>query len=193
MNFLAHAYLSFENPELMVGNFIADFVKGNNYLDYPGPIQQGILLHREIDQFTDRHHQVRIGKRRLYAQYSHYAGVIIDMYFDHFLAANFYRFHTTNLKSFAANVYKTVGDYHQLPPQAERILYHMSRGNWLCSYAQIKGVEMALKGISGRTRFKSGMEKAGQTLRSDYRAFHLDFMIFFPSVVNFAKRQIADQ
>lgn len=190
MNFLAHAYLSFNNPELMVGNFIADFVKGNKYQDYPEPIQQGILLHREIDQFTDQHQQVQVCKRRLYPKYSHYSGVIVDMYFDHFLAANFFKFHTASLKSFTEQVYHTVGQYQPLPEKAERILYYMSKGNWLYSYAHIAGIEKALQGISRRTRFDSGMEKAGQTLRLDYRSFHKDFMIFFPNIVTYTKRQI---
>ena len=88
MNFLAHAVLSFENPELMVGNFIADFVKGNDYLQYQDPVKRGILLHRDIDQFTDQHPTVRLSKSRLYDAFGHYAGVIVDMYYDHFLAAN---------------------------------------------------------------------------------------------------------
>ena len=190
MNFLAHAYLSFDNPDLMVGNFIADFVKGNNHLLHPEPIKNGILLHRDIDQFTDLHQQVRISKRRLYQHYSHYAGVIVDMYFDHFLAANFYKFSNSSLEGFTQYVYQTVRQYHALPEKAEKMLHYMSRGNWLLSYAKIKGIERALQGISQRTRFNSGLEQAGQTLRIDYRSFHEDFMIFFPDVVSYAKQQI---
>ena len=74
MNFLAHAVLSFERPEIMVGNFIADFVKGNAYLEYPQSVRNGIMLHREIDKFTDQHPQVKKSKKRLYKQFSHYSG-----------------------------------------------------------------------------------------------------------------------
>ena len=191
MNFLAHAYLSFENPDLMVGNFMADFVKGSDYNQYPEPVKQGILLHRAIDYFTDQHQQVRESKSRLYEQYSHYAGVIVDMYYDHFLAANFHHFHQTPLITFTSQVYGTVRNHpSRLPEKAERILYYMSRGNWLLSYARIKGIEQALKGVSQRTRFNSGLEQAGHTLRLNYRSFHQDFMIFFPKAITFAKEQI---
>ena len=192
MNFLAHAYLSFDDPYLMVGNFIADFVKGNDYQNYPEPLKRGILLHRNIDHFTDQHWLVRKSKRKLYNQYSHYAGVIVDMYYDHYLAANFFKFHPRSLESFSKLVYKTMSDHQDyLPQKAERILYYMSRGNWLLSYSQIMGIEQALKGIGQRTRFESGMENAGHTLRSNYRSFYQDFMIFFPKVISFAKEQIS--
>jgi len=193
MNFLAHAYLSFNNPDIMAGNFIADFVKGSDYNQYPEAMKQGILLHRDIDHFTDQHEQVRESKSRLYGQYRHYAAVIVDMYYDHFLAANFHYFHHTPLPRFTHNVYETVSTYRdKLPEKAERILYYMSRGNWLLSYARIKGIEQALNGIGHRTRFESGLEKAGHTLRSHYRLFHQEFMIFFPKAIAFARQQIRE-
>ena len=191
MNFLAHAVLSFEEPELMVGNFIADFVKGNDYLQYPDPVRRGIILHREIDQYTDQHPTVRLSKSKLYPSYGHYAGVIVDMYYDHFLAANFFKFQQTKLRPFTRKVYQTVENYDgPLPEKASRILYHMSRGNWLLSYASITGIDQALKGLSRRTKFNSGMELAGDSLRANYRSFYQDFMIFFPKVMSFAREQI---
>ena len=191
MNFLAHAVLSFENPELMVGNFIADFVKGNDYLEYPEPIKKGILLHREIDQYTDQHPRVRISKGKLHDRYSHYSGVIVDMYYDHFLAANFFKFHKTELRLFAQHVYHTMDNSRTpLPKQAARMLHYMSRGDWLFSYATIPGIERALLGLSQRTKFNSGMEFAGDSLRQNYRSFYEDFMIFFPKVMSFARNEI---
>ncbi len=191
MNFLAHAVLSFENPEIMVGNFIADFIKGNDYINYSEPVRKGILLHREIDNFTDQHPQVQLSKRRLYDSYHHYSGVIVDMYYDHFLAANFFKFHTEPLESFTQFVYKTVGQHRdQIPEKANNILHYMSRRNWLLAYAQIQGVEQALKGMARRTKFRSSMELAGANLRSDYKSFYTEFMTFFPKVMAFAKEEI---
>ncbi len=191
MNFLAHAVLSFENPDIIVGNFIADFVKGNDYLNYPEPVKKGILLHREIDHFTDSHLQVQQSKRRLYEPYHHYSGVIVDMYYDHFLAANFFKFHPDPLETFTQFVYKTVDQYPgQLPAKAEQILHYMSKGNWLLGYAQIRGIELAMRGMAQRTRFKSNMEHAGASLRSGYRSFYTEFMNFFPKVMAFAKEEI---
>jgi acyl carrier protein phosphodiesterase len=110
------------------------------------------------------------------------------MYYDHFLAANFHYFHQTPLATFTSNVYKTVQTYEgHLPKEAERILHYMAKGNWLLSYARIKGIEQALYGIGQRTRFISNLEHAGQSLRSDYRHFHQDFMIFFPKAISFVK------
>ena len=193
MNFLAHAVLSFENPELMVGNFIADFVKGNDYLEYPEPIRKGILLHREIDQYTDQHPRVRISKSKLHDRYSHYSGVIVDMYYDHFLAANFFKFHSTDLRLFTQSVYDTMNTHQEsLPEKASKMLYYMSKGNWLFSYATIPGIERALNGLSQRTKFNSGMEFAGESLRQNYRSFYQDFMIFFPKVMSFARHEIME-
>jgi len=192
MNFLAHAVLSFENPDLMVGNFIADFVKGNAFKKYPEGVRNGILLHREIDQFTDQHQHFRKSKSKLYEQYGHYSGVIVDMYYDHFLAANFFLFHHLSLKKFSHQVYETVKNYQgTIPPRAELILYHMSEGNWLLSYRELAGIERALNGMGRRTRFQSGLEFAGGTLRQKYRSFYTDFMMFFPNVHLFAKDKIA--
>ena len=81
MNFLAHLYLSQDNTNIMIGNFIADHIRGNNYEEYSKEIQRGIFLHREIDTFTDNHQIVRKSKRRLHQRYRHYDGVIIDIFF----------------------------------------------------------------------------------------------------------------
>ena len=98
MNYLAHIYLSGENDMLKIGNFIADSVKGKKYLDYPVSIQQGITLHRNIDEFTDSHPIVHQSVHRLFDKYSHYSTVIVDILYDHFLAANWQDFHETKLE-----------------------------------------------------------------------------------------------
>ncbi len=191
MNFLAHAYLSFSQPKLMVGNFIADFVKGNDYQQYPEEISRGIIIHREIDYYTDNHPQVLLSKRRLQPKYRHYAGVIVDMYYDHFLAANFQDFHNDALHDFAQGVYRVVADHRDIiPPKVAFLLKHMSRGNWLLSYAEVSGIEQALGGISRRTKFKSHMEQAGHELREHYEDFHEEFNAFFPEIIQFVEKKI---
>ena len=191
MNFLAHAVLSFEHPDLIVGNFIADFVKGRAYLDYPENVSKGILLHREIDHYTDQHPQFRNSKTRLSSEFGHYSGVIVDMYFDHFLAANFHRFHRRTLEEFSNHVYQTVRSFDgTIPAKADYILHHMSRSNWLLSYRKISGIDQALKGMSRRTKFRSRLEFAGIALRENYHLYYTDFMIFFPKVLSFAQEKI---
>ena len=105
MNFLAHLYLSKNNKNILIGNFIADAVKGSDFKKFPEEIQAGILLHREIDNYTDTHLIVRNSKRRLNLHYRHYKGVIIDIFYDHFLAKNWHQYSETPLAVYAENVY----------------------------------------------------------------------------------------
>ena len=106
MNFLAHLFLSDENPEIMVGNFIADMVKGNSFLGYPTTIGKGIRIHRNIDKFTDSHPIVQLSKKRLRPNYRKYAGVIVDMFYDHLLAVDWHTYSPIPLASFAEKAYK---------------------------------------------------------------------------------------
>ena len=106
MNFLAHLFLSKDNKNILTGNFIADAVKGSDYKIYPAEIQTGILLHRYIDTFTDAHPTTRQSKRRLNGRYNHYRGVIIDIFYDHFLAKNWHEYSAIPLDIYADNVYK---------------------------------------------------------------------------------------
>ena len=110
MNFLAHIYLSKENTDLMLGNFLGDFVRGNKYKDYNPTIQKGILIHRQIDTFTDANETVRISKRRLHERYGHYDGIIIDLFYDHFLAKNWSTYSEIPLDVYAQHFYKLLHD-----------------------------------------------------------------------------------
>src|SRR5580704_12124651 len=105
MNFLAHIYLSGNNHELMIGNFIADFVKGNKKNDYPDGIRKGIELHRAIDDYTDHHEITGRSKDRLRMKYHKYSGVIVDIYYDHFLAANFAQYSPKTLQQYSEDTY----------------------------------------------------------------------------------------
>ena len=106
MNFLAHLYLSQNNTDILIGNFIADHVKGSQFYNYSKEIQQGILLHREIDLFTDTHPIVKQSMQRLHKRYRHYNGVIIDIFYDYFLAKNWSKYSDIPLQIFADTIYK---------------------------------------------------------------------------------------
>lgn len=186
MNFLAHAYLSGTDPDILTGNFIGDFVKGNQLLTYPKEIQDGVLLHREIDSFTDRHPIVKSSKSRL-RKYKHYAGVIVDMYYDHFLAANWQTWHDQNLNEYSNAVYSILSSAEGLPQRFRHMMTYMERQNWLLSYAQIDGLHQALTGMSRRTKFPSRMEHASEDLREDYQLFKKEFDEFFPLIINFVQ------
>lgn len=189
MNFLAHLYLSQSPPELMVGNFIGDFVKGKAFENYPETIRQGIILHREIDTFTDDHVWVKKSKRRLVTKYRHYAAVIVDMFYDHFLASQWHNYHDQPLEQFAAGVYSTIQDFWELlPDKARYMLPYMIEQNWLLSYATTSGINRALSGLSRRSRFTSHMEKATEDLEADYEAYKEEFTAFFPVIIEYVEQ-----
>ena len=184
MNFLAHAYLARHSDSLVVGNFIGDFVKGNELHNYNPDIREGIVMHRKIDVFTDTHPVFKRSRRRISAKYRHYAGVIIDMYYDHFLAKNWNLYADTPLKEFTEELYSTIFKYKAiLPPKASYMLPYMADSDWLYHYASIEGIDRSLTGLSKRTSFKSDMDKASEDLVANYSHFELDFSEFFPQLV----------
>ena len=183
MNFLAHIYLSGTDVELRIGNFIGDFVKGKAYLDYSLAIQKGILLHRAIDTFTDTHPIVRKSKRRLFPIYRHYSSVIVDVYYDHYLAAQWQKYSEEPLNTYTSMFYKDLQEHYDLlPPAVQRMLPSMLKSNWLYSYRTVDGIEKILQQMSRRTRFESKMENSGQELRLYYQQFQYEFDEFFPEL-----------
>lgn len=188
MNYLAHLYLSYGIEEIMVGNYIADAVKGRQIESYPQRIQDGIRLHRKIDEFTDYHELVNLSKARIRTNYRKYAGVVVDMYYDHFLASNWSKYSEHSLKQFTSHCYKTLFKYYPiLPVRMKRILPMMAAGNWLYSYAAIDNIGLALQGMARRTKNNTGFEHAGHDLRVHYKDLSDDFGRFFPELIHFTK------
>ncbi|CAL2103354.1 ACP phosphodiesterase [Tenacibaculum sp. 190130A14a] len=192
MNFLAHLYLSGDNKELMIGNFIADHVKGNQFSHFSENIQKGILLHRSIDTFTDAHPIVRKSKRRLHERYRHYDGVIIDIFYDHFLAKNWKNYSQIPLGVFVNSVYNLLQEHnHILPERTQEMLPYMIQYNWLYNYQFAKGIQEVLNGMNRRTEGKSQMNLATEDLLNHYGQFEQDFTTFFIELQNFCKEKIA--
>lgn len=189
MNFLAHMYLSGDDTRIMVGNFIGDFVKGRNRLkDFDPTVAKGIELHRMIDAFTDTHPIVSESKNRLRPKYRHYAGVIVDVFYDHLLAVSWSDYHDTPLPDFAAHVYHTMEQHHSILPEGVKyMLPYMIRGNWLVNYAHLEGIHGTLTGMSRRTTHESKMEEAVKDLEQHFASFKLEFDSFFPALVRMAK------
>jgi acyl carrier protein phosphodiesterase len=189
MNFLAHLYLSGSNPKIMVGNFIGDFVKGRNLTEQFEPeIAKGIELHRVIDEFTDSHEQVAYSKNRLRPKYRHYSGVIVDIFYDHFLARQWDEYHSELLPDYAEQVYRLI-DQHEavLPRQVKFMMPYMTKGNWLVNYARLEGIHRALSGMARRTPYESRMDEAVEDLRQSYTEFKNEFDRFFPELSAFSK------
>ncbi len=184
MNFLAHIYLSGDHPKIMVGNFIGDFVKGRNLTEqFEYEIAKGIELHREIDFFTDTHPIVRESKKRLQPKYRHYAPVIVDVFYDYFLAKYWSDYHPDSLADFAARSYQTILDFESiLPAEVKRLMPYMMKGNWLVNYSKLEGIQQALTGMSKRTRFDSKMDESVVELKQYQNDFKKEFDAFFPEL-----------
>lgn len=191
MNFLAHLYLSENNHNIMVGNFIADAVKGKSYLNYDEKIQKGIILHREIDTFTDQHPIVRQSKRRLNIRYNHFRGIIIDIFYDHFLAKNWSQFSNIPLNLYTTEIYKILEKNNNIyPPNVKKLLYFMVLEDWLMSYQNIDEIKKVLTRMSQRTKHQSYMELATEDLLLYYNDFENDFLLFFNDIINFTQSKI---
>lgn len=192
MNFLAHLYLSGSDPKIKVGNFIGDFVKGKNLHERFEPgIVKGIELHREIDLFTDRHTIVLQSKIRLRPKYRHYSSVIVDIFYDHFLARHWDRYHDQLLPDFADETYALLEEHLPVAPeQVKFMLPYMMKGNWLVNYAQLEGIQKALNGMARRTRFESKMDEAVADLEDSYTAFEREFLSFFEELKTFSTEWI---
>ena len=198
MNFLAHLLLSgpieaVPYSNVLLGNLIADAVPGRQLETYPPAVQAGIRLHRAIDTFTDQHPVVRRGTRRLReAGYGKYAGVISDMFLDHFLARHFAGFTPEPLPDFARRVYALLlVRQAEMPSRVQQMLGYMVQHNWLLGYAETAGLARALAGLSRRASAGSGMETAVEELLRHYAAYETDFWEFFPELRDFAAQELA--
>ncbi len=192
MNFLAHIYLSGDDPELKIGNFIADSVKGKKYLDYPERISQGITLHRKIDFYTDTNAIVRQSVSRLFPKYGHYSSVIVDILYDHFLAANWSEYSNIPLKEYTLGFYKLLEEnYDILPKRIQNFLPYMIQDNWLLSYATVSGIGDVLAGMNRRTKNKSKMHLAVVELESYYEDFNSEFHSFFKQLEHSTKDEMS--
>lgn len=183
MNFLAHLFLSGNSEQVLIGNFIGDFVKGKKMDAFPPEVTKGIALHREIDHFTDTHPIVKESKHRLREKYRHYAGVLVDMYYDHLLARNWKDYSDISLEEFTFSSYAIIARHINVLPEKARFMFtYMKRDNWLLHYAQTEGIKKALQGMSQRTKFASGLEHGVADLVENYTLFEEEFRLFFPDL-----------
>ena len=197
MNFLAHLYLSGNDEQLMIGNFIADSVKGSSYNKFPGGIKKGILLHRAIDFYSDNHPVFAKSVQRLRVSplqrgikgdlsYGKYTGVIVDIFYDHFLAKNWKNYSEKNLQQYADEVHSLMlKNILLMPDKSLMFLKYAIRTNRLVSYATLDGIGEVLYGMSRRTTFKSNMEFATAELKEYYSEFENEFKIFFDDARRF--------
>lgn len=193
MNYLAHIYLSGNNDLVTIGNFIADGIKGKSYKKYPKQIQTGVLLHRNIDTFTDAHEIVRQSTKRLHEKYGHYSGIIVDILYDHFLAKNWSKYCNIPLSEYVQVFYVLLEEhYNILPLRIQKLMPYMLTDNWLLSYASIEGISKVLSGMNRRTKNRSGMDKSVIELELFYAEFEAEFEAFFEELIIFSNQKLIE-
>lgn len=190
MNFLAHIYLSFGDKEITIGNFIADSIRANKFQHLPTKVQKGIKLHRLIDTYTDTHLIPKISSKRLHANYSHYSRVIVDIYYDHFLAKNWTKYSDVPLDVYVDDFYDLLEDnYEILPIGVKKMMPYMISDNWLYNYSKMEGIGNVLNGMNRRTKNRSKMNFAILDLEEHYDSFEDEFTEFFDELITFSKNK----
>lgn len=192
MNYLAHAYLSFNYPDIVVGNLISDFIKGKKQFDYPPSVQKGIQLHRAIDDFTDTHPATQELKLYFKPQYRLYAGAFADVVYDHFLANDETVFATDNdLKKFTAGIYEILEiNVAVLPDKFQHMLPYMVSQNWLYNYKTRLGIQKSFAGLATRARYLPETDIAFRLFNGHYTDMQLICTLFYPDVKKFAAHQL---
>lgn len=191
MNFLAHIYLSGENDLIKIGNFMADGIRGKQFAHFPEDVQKGILLHRFIDTYTDSHDIFRTSTKRLHDRYHHYAGVIVDIVYDHFLAKNWTKYSDEKLEDFIHRFYNSLHEnYDILTDKTKGLMPYMIERNWLLSYRTVDGIHQILTQMDRRSKNISKMQFAVEELREFYDEFEQEFTLFFEEIKVKAKEKL---
>ncbi len=186
MNFLAHIFLSCNDEELMLGNFLADFLKNKDVEKLAPGIQKGVFLHRKIDSFTDEHPVVKKGTQRLREVHGKYAPVVLDVLYDYILANNWERYSKKSLKEFTTEVYKTLKDKISImPPNLQKRLPLMIADDWLVKYGMKDGLQYTFDRMKKRTSRPELLENAVESLMDNYEELENGFNEFFPEVINY--------
>jgi acyl carrier protein phosphodiesterase len=190
LNYLAHAYLSFGQPEILVGNIISDFVKGKKKFDYPKTIQQGIAFHRVIDTFTDEHAATKEAKAIFRPHYRLYSGAFIDVLYDHFLATDENEFSERSLYEFSLQVYSVLESHKQwLPDRVAALFPYMKNHNWLYNYRTLSGAGKSLGGVVRRAAYLTESDTAVELFEKHYQPLLQCYRQFWKDVKPFARRQ----
>ena len=194
MNFLAHLFLSGTDPEVKVGNFIGDYVKGNSYNKYSPGIQTGILLHRKIDSFTDSHPVVKVSATKLQEHYGRYSRVVVDVFYDHFLAVNWHSYSDKDLAGFVTGVHRLlISNYFKLPARVKRFLPFLIKNRRLEKYRYVSGIERSLKIMSSYSTLPDKAGFAIDVLENEYDKFNSEFKEFFPEVITLCEQFLKEK
>jgi len=187
MNYLAHAYLSFKDPQILLGNLISDFVKGKTKFEYASRIQEGITLHREIDAFTDAHPATKEGKKIFRPEYGLYGSAFMDIVYDHFLANDPNEFASGDLLNFSQWVYASLDKSIDLAPERFRQMFpFMKQHNWLYNYQYTWGIERSFEGLKRRAAYIKESHTAFKLFNDQYGHLHYIYAEFFPHLKKYS-------
>lgn len=187
LNHLAHATLAGPSSVDIAANLMGDFVRGRLEHRFPPRLEAGLRLHRAVDAFSDGHAVHRRSRRRLEPPFRRFGGILVDMYFDHFLARHFETLRGRPLTAFTREVYEALEEHRDwLPPRLRALLPHWRRDDLLAGYADMEVLERALAGLSRRPSRENPLAEGTDPLRAQYRAFEADFLAFFPEAQAFA-------
>lgn len=189
MNYLAHIYLSdlvSSDNDFLVGNFIADSVKGRQINKYSKNIQEGIIMHRAIDQYTDNSEEVKNCKLKLRPDFKKFSSVVVDLYFDHFLSKNWDMYSDTNISDFVNEKLLIISEYNDIiPKKSAMMLNYLIRYKRLVTYSKFEGLDASLTDMAIRIKYRSNMENATEFLKANYIFFETEFFKFFPELISF--------
>jgi len=188
MNYLAHTYLSGENDDVKIGSFLGDWVKGSDYLKYSENIRTGILLHRNIDMFTDQHPVFLLSASRFQSRYARYSGVITDIIYDHYLASNWKDFCDTPLRDYVNRMHNVMlNNFEILPERLKNFLPEFMNERWIERYATLEGIRDVFDTMSKRTSLPNETEFAIGVVEAFYNDFRHEFFNFFGQLIEFVE------
>ncbi len=186
MNYLAHIFLSGSSEEILIGNFIGDYVKGRDYLNYPAQIKKGILLHRRIDSFTDSHKIVHQSMSYFAPQYHKYAGIIIDILYDHYLIKNWDRYCPLPLETYKVEVFDMLKrNYGVMPERVQFLLSSFIKNDWIEIYSSLEGIISIYYRMSMRTTLPDHSEFAREVIRKYNIQMESEFLTYFPELIRY--------
>jgi acyl carrier protein phosphodiesterase len=186
MNYLAHLFLADDTPESLLGSLLGDFMKGQNILFYSDAIRQGIKRHQQVDTFTDDHPIFRQSKRRIHLERRRFSGVLVDIFYDHFLAIHWTQYSSMPLTQFTQQVYGVLDRHHAiLPERLQQAVPAIISQDWLCSYQTLSGIDYALQRMSLRIKRANLLNEGIQDLNTHYSQLELDFKSFLPDLIQY--------
>ena len=191
MNYLAHLFLSFEDKDIITGNFLGDLISNKTVKTYPEGIRKGVIIHRKIDSFTDQHPLVLQGVRRLYAKHHKYASVLIDIFYDYMLSQNWSTYANESLQDFANKIYAALeSNTPQMSIKIQDRVKRMVDANWLISYQHTDGIAYAIDKVKQRVSKPELFANSIESLLDNYDMMNEEFNVFFPEIIGYLHKEM---